>query len=58
MLDLKQSKSRMTVEELRVIFCGNLRLNQSCFVNDQCLGLPYASCLVGKYYCIKKINKP
>lgn len=31
----------------------NLSLNQSCFVNNQCFGLPYASCLEGKCSCIK-----
>lgn len=32
---------------------GHLTLNQSCITTDQCLGLPYASCLGGTCSCIE-----
>nr|XP_034330396.1 uncharacterized protein LOC105343881 isoform X2 [Crassostrea gigas] len=32
---------------------GNLALNQSCSLSEQCVGSPYASCLGGKCSCIE-----
>lgn len=32
---------------------GNLALNQSCSLSEQCAGSPYASCLGGKCSCFK-----
>lgn len=34
-------------------FVANLPLNQSCLLNDQCSGSPYASCLGDKCSCIE-----
>lgn len=39
------------IRQICVALLGNLTLNQSCTTADQCLGLPYASCLGGKCSC-------
>lgn len=46
-MKMKQSSN------LLVQILGHLTLNQSCITTDQCLGLPYASCLGGTCSCIE-----